>query len=50
LEFVWAPIFVAEIATGVWLLLKGADFEWWKSRHDPEGDLSGKSLAEGVSS
>lgn len=31
-EFLWAPIFIAEIATGVWLLVKGADFDWWNSQ------------------
>jgi hypothetical protein len=33
-ELLWAPIFLAEIATGVWLLVKGANFELWNSRNE----------------
>ena len=35
LEFAWAPIFIAEILAGLWLLVRGADTEWW-TRHAGE--------------
>ena len=32
LEYAGAPIFVAEIVTGFWLLLAGANFNYWNNR------------------
>jgi hypothetical protein len=29
----WAPIFVAEIATGLWLLIAGPNLEHWRRRY-----------------
>lgn len=26
----WTPMFVAEIATSLWLIVKGIDLDWWK--------------------
>jgi len=32
----WAPMFIAEIATGLWLLIAGANLTYWNNRHqDP---------------
>lgn len=36
-QFLWAPIFVAEILTGLWLLIRGADFAGWNSRGEAAG-------------
>ncbi len=32
MQLLFAPIFVAEIVAGLWLMIRGADFTWWNAR------------------
>lgn len=32
MQWLWAPIFVAEILTGLQLMVRGAKFDWWNAR------------------